>query len=370
MRTGIKFLTAILFNAVVGLTLAFIMGVPTTAGAATAVVISILAGPFMPAGGVLCEGVLTEVWTGELIKTLRAGDTATFLDGLPDYSQYAENDVIHLIDCGGDPDVLVNNTTYPIEVQSITDTDAVFSLDKFQTKATPVTDDELYASSYDKMASLKERHADAIKEKKYSKAIHALAPDENAAKTPVLRTTGELTEGERGRRRLTIADIITLKDKFDKLKIPVQGRRLVLCSDHVNDLLLCDQKFKDQYYNYTTGKIANLYSFEVYEYCDNPAYGTNGKKVKFGTTAGANDYQASVAFHTKRCFKATGSTTMYYSEAKTDPQNQRSLVNFRHYFIVLPKKKDAQAAIMSDYVASSAVGPADNQQGGENGETE
>lgn len=350
---GIKAMTALLFNAIMGVLIAALVGVPGTAGAATAVGVSLAAGPFMPSGA-LCEGVLTEVWTGELIKTLRAGDVATFLDGLPDYSQYAENDVIHMIDVGGDPDVLVNNTTYPLEIQQINDTDAVFSLDKFQTKPTPVTDDELYASSYDKMASLKERHGEAIKEKKYAKSIHALAPDGDAAKTPVLKTTGELTDGESGRRRLQAKDIIALKDKFDKLKIPVQGRRLVLCSDHVNDLLLTDQKFKDQYYNYTTGKISNLYSFEVYEYSDNPVYKADGTKVKFGTAAGANEFQASVAFYTKRAFKATGSTKMYYSEAKTDPLNQRSLVNFRHYFIVLPKKKDAMAAIMSEYVAPKA----------------
>lgn len=356
MRTkGIKAMTALLFNLAMGVTMAVLLGVPAVAGAATAVGLSLAAGKFMPSGS-LCEGVLTEVWTGELIKTLRAGDVATFLDGLPDYSQYAENDVIHMIDVGGDPDVLVNNTTYPIDIQTITDTDAVFSLDKFQTKATPVTDDELYASSYDKMASLKDRHAEAIKEKKFAKAIHALAPDSDGTKTPVLKTTGEIVGGgTTGRRRLQMSDIITLKDKFDKMKIPVQGRRLVLCSDHVNDLLLTDQKFKDQYYNYTTGKIANLYGFEVYEYSDNPVYKTAGTKVAFGTAAGANEYQASVAFYTKRVFKASGSTTMYYSLAKNDPQNQRSLVNFRHYFIVLPKKKDAMGAIMSDYATAQTA---------------
>ena len=354
MKTEMKLnlLGRILVCAVMGIIMACTVGIPAFAGAATAVGISTLAGNFMPKGAA-CEGVLTEIWTGELIKALRAGDVATFLDGLPDYSQYADNDVIHMIDVGGDPDVLVNNTTYPLDVQEITDNDAVFSLDKFQTKATPVTDDELYASSYDKMSSLKERHADALNEKKYAKAIHALAPDSNAEKTPVLRTTGEYVDGESGRRRLQISDIVALKDKFDKIKVPVQGRRLVLCSDHVNDLLLSDQKFRDQYYNYTTGKISNLYGFEVYEYSDNPVYKAAGTKVKFGTAAGANEYQASVAFYTKRVFKAVGSTTMYYSEAKTDPLNQRSLVNFRHYFIVLPKKKEAMAAIMSDYKAAS-----------------
>ena len=348
----LKAASGLLFNAVMGFVLAFALGVFPAVGAVAAVGGTMMLGGFMPKG-VAMDGVLTEVWTGELIKALRAGDKATFLDGLPDYSQYAENDVIHMVNVGGDPDVLVNNTTYPISIQQLTDTDAVFSLDKFQTKATPITDDELHALSYDKMASVKERHAQALLVNKYAKAIHALAPDSNLAKTPVLKTTGDVEGGTAtGRRMLRREDIVALKKKFDAMQVPVDGRRLVLCSDHVNDLLLQDQKFSEQYYNYTSGKIANLYGFQVYEYVNNPVYKVAGTKVVFGTAAAANEYQASVAFYDKMTFKATGTTTMYYSEAKTDPLNQRSLVNFRHYFIVLPKKKEAMAAIMSDYKAS------------------
>lgn len=344
----LKAVSGLLFNAVMGLVLAFALGVLPAAGAVAAVGGTMMLGGFMPKG-VAMEGVLTEVWTGELIKALRAGDKATFLDGLPDYSQYAENDVIHMVDVGGDPDVLVNNSTYPIDVQSITDTDAVFSLDKFQTRPTSITDDELYALSYDKMSSVKERHAQALQVTKYAKAIHALAPDADAEKTPVLKTTGDVEGGgATGRRMLQRSDIIALKKKFDVMQVPAEDRRLVLCPDHVNDLLLQDQKFAEQYYNYTTGKIANLYGFQVYEYVNNPVYEAAGTKVAFSTAAGANEFQASVAFYGKMAFKATGSTKMYYSEARTDPENQRSLINFRHYFIVLPKKKEAIAAIMSD----------------------
>ena len=348
----LKAVSGLLFNAVMGFVLAFVLGVLPAVGAVAAVGGTMMLGGFMPKG-VAMDGVLTEVWTDELIKALRSGDKATFLDGLPDYSQYAENDVIHMVDVGGDPDVLVNNTTYPIAIQQLTDTDAVFSLDKFQTKPTSITDDELYALSYDKMASVKERHSQALLVKKYAKAIHALAPDSNAAKTPVLKTTGDVEGGAAtGRRMMQRSDIIALKKKFDVMQVPTEDRRLVLCPDHVNDLLMQDQKFAEQYYNYTTGKIANLYGFQVYEFVNNPVYKAAGTKVAFGTAAGANEFQASVAFYGKMTFKATGSTKMYYSEAKTDPENQRSLINFRHYFIVLPKKKEAIAAIMSDYKAS------------------
>lgn len=352
MKLKVKAITGLIFNALLGGIMAAVTGIAPALGAVFFVALSLVLGAFMPAGS-LMAGVLTEVWTGEMVKKMRAGDVATFLDGLPDYSQYAENDVIHLVDIGADPDVLVNNTTYPIDVQQLTDGDIAISLDKFQTKATPVTDDELYAISFDKMGSVVERHGSAILENKYAKAIHALAPDKHTAKTPVLETTGEFAEGadaEAGRRMLTRKDIIRLKDAFDKAQIPVQGRRLVLCTDHVNDLLTLDQKFADQYYNYTSGKIANMYGFAVYEYVANPVFkASDSKKLAFGGTAGSNDYQASVAFHEKRTFKATGSTKMYHSAAATDPLTQRNLVNFRHYFIVLPKKSDAIAAIMSKY---------------------
>lgn len=354
MKTGFKLFSRLLINAMMGLFLAVAMGVPASAGAAVVVGASIVSGNFLPNGSA-CAGVYTEIWTGELIKKLRAGITATWLDGIPDYSDKAENDIIHLIDVGGDPDVLINNTTYPIPIQDLEDGDVAISLDKYQTKATRVTDDELYACSYDKMASHKERHGEAILVNKFKKAIHALAPQKDSALTPVVLTTGA---NDNGRRRITTKDIIALKDKFDKMEIPTEGRRLVLCTDHVNDLLLVDQKFKDQYYNYTSGKIANLYGFEVYEFVSCPSFTTNGVKKKFGETALDGTCQASVAFYVKRMFKASGKTKMYYSEAVKNPTTQENLINFRHYFIVLPKKMEAIGAIASSaYVPEISVTP-------------
>lgn len=355
-ETKFKAISGLLFNAVMGLAIAFVLGIMPAMGAVAAVGGSLALGGFMPNGGV-AAGVLTEIWTGELVKKLRAGTVATWLDGISDYSSMAENDIIHLVDVGADPDVLINNTTYPIPVQNLTDTDIPISLDKYQTKATRVTDDELYALSYDKMGSVKERHGEAILENKFKKAIHALAPQSSSAKTPVITTTGA---NDNGRRKLTRKDIIALKDKFDKMEVPTDGRRLVLCTDHVNDLLLEDQKFQEQYYNYTSGKIANMYGFEVYEFVSNPYFTSVGAKKAFGATPGANEYQASVAFSTKRAFKASGSTKMYYSAAENDPETQENLINFRHYFIVLPKKQEAIAAIVSSVYTPSIAAVPDN----------
>ena len=345
MKTAIKFLSGMLFNIMMGVVLASFLGIDSAYGATGGAVIPMMLGGFMP-GGALMEGVFTEVWTGELVKRLNAGLQATFLNGIPDYSANVNNEVIHLVDVGGDPDVLVNNTTYPIPVQDLTDGDIAIGLDKFQTKATRVTDDELYAISYDKFGSVVDRHREAIVTVKYKKFAHALAPYSHTAKTPVIQTSGD-TDTASGRKKITPKDIIALKRAFDNMEVPEDGRVLVLCPDHVNDLLEQDQSFKEQYYNYTSGKLMNMYGFEVYTFVNAPYFNKNGVKLAYNATPSATDHKGSFAFYRPRMFRAQGTTKMYYSEAVTNPQTQENLVNFRNYDIVLPKKMEAIGAIYS-----------------------
>ena len=347
-------LISLVFNSVMGATVGSAVGINPTTGAIGANVIAAVGGALnMMPTGVVRSGVLTEVWTGELIKYLRRGLEATFLDGIPDASSLANNDVIHLVDVGVDPDVLINNTTYPIELQNLTDTDKTISLDKFQSKVTPITDDELYALSYDKMTRVKESHGNAINDAKFTKAAHALCAASNTATTPVLVTTGA-RDADTGRLKMTVQDVINMKRAMDKLKVPSKNRRLVLCTDHVNDLLETSQAFKEQYnINRADGTVGRLFGFDIYEFANNPLYTTAGNKKNLGVAASTGEFQCSFAFYTPRMFKCTGSTKMYYSEASQDPEYQRNKINFRHYFICMPKKADAGVVMRSGYQAAA-----------------
>ena len=348
-RNVVKLLSAVLFNCAIGMLIGNALGVSGLAVAVTLNVMAAGAGLLPVENGILRAGVLKEIWTGELVKALRAGLEGSFLDGIPDASSLVDNDVIHLVEVGVDPDVLINNTTYPIPLQALDDKDIAIKLDKFQTKVTPITDDELHAVSYDKMSRVKESHSDSISDGKFTKAAHALCAQEHSAKTPVLVTSGE-RDAETGRLRLIPADIVRMKKELDKFKVPVKDRRLVLCTDHVNDLLMVDQKFKEQYnLNQAEGKIARLYGFDIYEYINTPVYTEAGKKKGVGSAAGAKEFNCSFAFYAKRVFKATGSTKMYYSEAANDPEYQRNKINFRHYFICMFKKTDAGVVMRSGY---------------------
>lgn len=351
MRRLFKMITLIAiiaFNTVMGATCAAMVGVAPMLGVVAVNTLSATAAGVLPAG-VLPAGVFVEVWTGYLNKAFKTSEESIgWYKRIKSFDQHVNNDVIHLVNIGVKPEVLINNTTYPIGIDTIEDTDKPIGLDKYQTKRTVVSDDTLHAISYDKMASDIELHKEAVEDKKFAKAIHAIAPAENATGAPVIATSGAASPIDPTRKALTIADIVRLKKAFDDLKIPMSDRILVLCSDHANDLLAIDQKFADQYANAETGKIARKYGFDIYEYVDNPMYNaTTGKKVAFGAVAGANDTVASVAFAASKVMRADGSLKMYYKKAENNPETQASEVNFRKYSICLPMGTDCIGAIYS-----------------------
>ena len=338
-------LGAIVMNCMAGGVVADCVGVAPWVGAVTLNAVAAVSPLIMPEG-VVRAGLYTEIWTGETIKAFRNSlESVGWLNRIRSFdNDVANNNTINFTELGGDPDVLINNTTYPIDIQELNDDNVAIGLDKYQTKATPITDDEARGLSYDKMATVIERHRAVVDEKKIAKAAHALAPANHAAKHPVLLTTGEVVNG---RKRLRVQDLIDLKGAYDKYKIPKQGRILVLNPDHVADLLAQDVTFAQRYNNYTTGAISNQYGFEIYEYVDCPLYTVSSKtKVAFGTAQTDAMQMASVSFYAPRMMKATGETKAYVGEP--EPLMQRWLYNLRHYFICLPLVNEAIGAIVSD----------------------
>ncbi|MEI3469542.1 MAG: hypothetical protein V8Q76_13035 [Bacteroides intestinalis] len=170
----------------------------------------------------------------------------TWLDGIPEQSSsIVENDIIHLVDVGGAPDVLINNTTYPIPLQALEDAPiSLLALIDFQTKVTPITDDELYAISYGNFRRVKESHSNSINDAKFAKAAHALCANSNTAKTPDVNLRPGARDEATGRLKMTPKDVIAMKAALDKLEASYRQPPIGIVPDHVNDLLEADQNFK------------------------------------------------------------------------------------------------------------------------------
>lgn len=351
-------ITAILTNLILALVVGFLISPVTGFNPLITAAVVFTGGTglqlFMPSlfVGIAMAGVYREIWTGELVESFQPEIEASFLSEIPDESRWVqssgsgENQVIHLVDIGADPEVLINNTTYPIGYETLANGDISFQLDKFSTKATKVTDDELYAITYDKIAVVNKKHKNAIMAKKFGKAVHALAPASNATLTPVIGTTGATVSGK---KTCSVDDIISLAGALNTAGVPDDGQRiLVLNTQHVTSILKEVKNFYQDFANVGTGQIKSLfYGFKVYVYHQMPFYlAADNTKVSFGAVFNpATHNVASVAFYAPDMFRAEGSTKMYYDEP--DTQNQASAVNYRHYYLVSPKKARAIGALVT-----------------------
>lgn len=295
----------------------------------------------------------SDVWLDRVRNNITAADQAPFLEGIAemdvDVSQMGEgtiteSNIIHVPTSEFAPDILINNTTYPIALQAYTDSEVIIKLDKFQTKVVTLTDDQVMGASYDRIDNATRKTVQKLTSEKYAKAIHAIAPTANTANTPVIVTTG--TADASGRLRLVYADLVNLKTQFDKIKTPLVGRRLVLCADHYNDLLLDRANFGDQLVNYRTGGVAPMIAgFQIFQHEAMPVY-TAGTKKAYGAVAIAGDKTASVAFLVDNIAKKTGETKQYFTAAADNPTTQTNQLAYRHYFIAVPFRAEMIGAIL------------------------
>ena len=162
MKKILFFAMAVVINCFMGGTITAAVGLSPVIGAIGANAIAAVSPLIAPAGSALRAGLYSEIWTGETIKAFRNSlESLGWLSKIRSFdSQVANNNTINFVDLGGDPTVLVNNTSYPIGVETLADANKAITLDKYQTKATKVTDDEARGLSYDKIGSVIERRLD------------------------------------------------------------------------------------------------------------------------------------------------------------------------------------------------------------------
>lgn len=292
-----------------------------------------------------------EVWESRVRELLTTSDVAPWLDGIPELeadvytlgeNTATEKNIIHIPVETFSPDVLLNNTTYPIAIQDFADGTVQLTLDKYQTKATSVSDDAAMGASYPKIDSATRGHRRQINSTKYKKAAHAIAPASHTTATPVFELPASYTAND------VFQAMVKVKDAFDKNEIPESNRRFVLATDHYNKLITDRERFGNLLVDHNTGKVnQQIAGFDVYTFVSNPKYDatTKAKKV-WGAVPAETDKVASFAFYVDNIGKKTGNTKQYFSLAAANPTTQTNLLNYRHYFIAMPVQNQAIGAII------------------------
>ena len=280
-----------------------------------------------------------EVWVKQLMEGFYPD--SSFLRKVMDFSEHVNADKLHIPSAGIDPKVLINNTTYPIDVVGREDDDCVITLDKFETENTLVRRPEAIEYSYDKVDSVIRQHRNTLQAQTARKAVHAFAPNSDTDNTPVITTTGEAYNG---RKRLRAVDILTLKERFDDALIPLADRYIVLSPKHVSDLLNEDLNLFKEITDLRNGEPFKFAGFGIYSFPYMPTY-REGSKVAFGDTAQGGDAFASVAFYGREVMKADGEVYMYALE--DDPRERGTIIGFDKRFIAMPVRGLGVGAIVS-----------------------
>ncbi len=283
-----------------------------------------------------------EIWVNQIKENFYPD--SSFLNFVRDFSAMVEFDAINIAEAGVDPEVLINNNTYPITIKQRVDNNQRIELDKFETENTLVRRPEVIEYSYDQLESVLMGHRNTLRASTARKAAHAFAPMENGAYTPVISTTGEKTRD--GRKRLTVADILALKEEYDMMDVPLEMRYLVLNPRHVSDLILFDTKAFKDIVDLVDGKPRRFAGFNMLQTSVTPTYNaTNLKKVAFGAEKATTDTFCSFSYCSDEVMKADGEIYLY--SRYDDPEQRGTIVGFDKRFVAMPIRNRGIGAIVS-----------------------
>lgn len=259
----------------------------------------------------------------------------SWLNELTSMDHMVEANKINLSQVGADPEVVKDNSTWPLTPTVRTDSGIEIPLATFDTKPTHVTNVEQLETSYDKCESVVRQHAEALRKNAMLSAAYNIAPSSNSTDHPVIATSGS-NRGD-GNKKLKYTDLLKLRTAFNKANYPMEGRILVLSPEHEEDLLAEDV---DRYNRMmTTGMIAG---FKVYVTNHGVQYSTSGEKQAYGTT---NAQPCSFAFCKSEVMRAMGTI-------EGEPENRWSdyrgwLLGFQMRFVAMPFRSKGIAAIYS-----------------------
>lgn len=334
--------SASLFNILMGLIIAFITGWNPFLCAGINFVLGFVPRPHLA----LYAGLNKEVWIDKLMEGFYP--ESGFLQESEDMSSFVDNDVINLAEIGADPNVLLNNNSFPVPTSQRTDTALALPLETYDTENTLVRNAEQAELAYDKMASVLKGHRRALTLEARLRAAHNYAPTTDGANTPIKVTTGA-DRGD-GLLRCKFEDIMKMENLFDDNEWGTSGdgsRIMILHPKHKADLQAQDLTMYNRIFDVTTGQpVKMLYGFKIYLYSRTARYHkSTGAKVAYKAAATANDSFASQFYLRSEVMRADGTVDMFSKEK--DPDVRGDVVGFQKRALYLPFRNKAISSLYS-----------------------
>ncbi len=250
--------------------------------------------------GILQEGLQKEVWIAD-IKEQPLPDTS-FIAQSQDFSSYVNNNTLNLAEAGVDPDVHLNYFTEnndELPIQDINDIPHEVVLQIWstnQTKHNNLLEAEL---SYDKRASVLNRHRNALAKNMAQRTAFAWSAATNDAYNKILNLSANDS---------VIDGLFDMQAFMRDHDLDMSNLNVLLTADHAARIRKEDKKL---YKEISSEKGATIADFKVFFYSKTPYYTSDGVKKPWGSVIQAGDKKASVIWSSEEVFRCTGDVNVF-----------------------------------------------------------
>jgi len=343
-------LSALAFNILMVALVALFLGFSVVYGAVGAVALGIAIGESRAlksvSTGAAFLGILKSIWISQLMEKFYPNNS--FLQMCQNMDSDVNNDTINLADAGVDPDVLINNVSYPVAIAERDDSPISLGLKYLDTTNTVVRNAIKKQQAYNQMESVIRGHRNVLMSKCANLAAWNWAPAADNDFQAVLQTTGD--DNGTGLKRFRIADLIAQQTAMNLLNVPDDGRVAVLNPTHLNDILVEDIAYQKVFANTSSGKLPQLYGFDIVVSNHTPKYNNvTAAKTAYGSVAAGTDAVSSIFYHRDEVMKAQGTLDMFSRIA--DPEARGDIIGFQMFFIGLSIRNKYSNATYTDVVA-------------------
>lgn len=280
-----------------------------------------------------------QAWIDKIMEG-RTPDTS-FLSRSVDMSEFVDHNKINLAEAGVDPNVLIDNTSYPVAVAERNDTALELPLHTFDTENTVVRNIEEKETSYNKMESVVRAHRRALDIKESTFAAFNWCPTENGIYTPVRKSTGAVNP--EGLKAATFNDFLRIRKEFRNFDIDPASVVIVLNATHEADLMAEDMKLYKQIL-----EMGKLFGMALFSFSKLPVFNAStGKKKAFGAAADpTGDVPSSLIYCDTEVMRATGTTDVFVTYKS--PKERGDILGYQQRFTALPIRGKFIGAIYSD----------------------
>lgn len=316
-KTNKKLVLNVLFNCLAGVLIAFALGINPVVGAVAVNAAGVVLNYADNMVQALFAGLAKEVWLPLVMED--PYPKASFLNAATNMTSLVDNDKINFAEAGIDPNVLVNNTVYPVPMVDAADLPKSVELKYYDTENTVVRNAIQKELVYDQRALYANKHKKALAKKIGMDAAYMYAPQEaDATKNNYLIKLGANDS--------VIDGIIDLSAKFLDLDIDPGEMNLVLNAFHEAEIA---KENKELYKAIMAEPGSVFYNFRIWRYGKNPIYITaTDQKAAYGAAYVSGTHsRSSFAFLTSEVMVADGSADMFSRLA--DPQHRGDIFGFQ-----------------------------------------